>query len=263
LRHLGDTISGQTVRNILKRHGMSPAPERKETTTWNAFIRTPMDMLVAADFFTAEVWTACGLVTYHVLLFIHLASRKIHVAGMTPYPDQCWMAQMACDVTIADWVFLQPGQYLIHDRDGKFCPVFQRIIDKVGVQRVVLLPRSPNLHAYAERWVKSVKDEVLSWLILFSEHSLRHALTQYEDVDAHVYIHPPRDMPAENIERLELTIGERCNELLLETGLFIGQCGVRMMAMKSNGHCMGVENGSTGFRTTLTAGLFEYFDYTT
>jgi putative transposase len=188
LRHLGYTISGQTVGNILKRHGIAPAPERQKTTTWNAFIRTHMDMLVATDFFTAEVWTACGLVTYYVLFFIHLASRKIHVAGMTPYPDQCWMAQVARDVTMADWGFLQPGQYLIHDRDGKFCPAFQRIIDAVGVRRVVLPPQSPNLNAYAERWVRSVKDEVFSRLILFSEHSLRYALTQYE---AHYHTERP------------------------------------------------------------------------
>jgi putative transposase len=95
---------------------------------------------------------------------------------------------MARNVTMADWGFLQPGQYLIHDRDGKFCPAFQRIIDAVGVQRVVLPSRSPNLNAYAERWVRSVKDEVLSRLILLSEHSLRHALTQYE---AHYHTERP------------------------------------------------------------------------
>ena len=86
LKHLGYTISDQTVGNILKRHGIPPAPERKKTTTWKEFIRTHMDVLVATDFFTAEVWTTAGLVTYYVLFFIHLASRKVHVAGMTPHP---------------------------------------------------------------------------------------------------------------------------------------------------------------------------------
>jgi putative transposase len=180
LKHLGYIISAQTVGNILKRHSIPPAPRRRDTTTWKEFIRTHMDVLVATDFFTTEVWRACGLVTYYVLFFIHVGSRKIHMAGMTPYPDQRWMVQMARNVTTADQGFLQPGQYLIHDRDGKFCPTFQRIIDAVGVQRVVLPPRSPNLNAYAERWVRSVKDEVLSRLILLSEHSLRHTLTQYE-----------------------------------------------------------------------------------
>jgi putative transposase len=179
LANLGYTISAQTVGNILKRHGIPPAPERKTTTTWKEFIRTHMEVLVATDFFTAEVWTLGGLVTYYVLFFIHLGSRKVHVAGVTPHPDTRWMLQMARNVTMEEWGFLSPGQYLIHDRDGKYCPGFQQIIDDAGVERVVLPPRSPNLNAYAERWVRSVKDEALSRLILFGEASLRHALHEY------------------------------------------------------------------------------------
>ena len=75
--------------------------------------------------------------------------------------------------------FLSPGQYLIHDRDGKYCPAFQQLIDAAGVTRVPLPPRSPNLNAYAERWVRSVKEECLSRLILFGEASLQHALHEY------------------------------------------------------------------------------------
>ena len=179
LANLGYTVSDQTVGNILKRHGMAPAPERKTTTTWKEFIRTHMDVLVATDFFTAEVWTTAGLVTYSVLFFIHLASRKVHVAGMTPHPDERWMVQIVRNVTMADWGFLEPGQSLIHHRDGKYCPAFQRLIDEAGITRVPLPPRSPNLNAYAERWVRSVKEECLSRLILFGEASLRHAIREY------------------------------------------------------------------------------------
>ena len=179
LKHLGYMISDQTVGNILKRHGIPPAPERKKTTTWTEFIRTHMDVLVATDFFTAEVWTLTGLVTYYVLFFIHLASRKVHVAGITPHPDHAWMRQIARNVTMEEWGLLAPGQYFIHDRDGKYCPAFQRIIDHTGVQRVPLPPRSPNLNAYAERWVRSVKEEALSRLLLFGERSLWHALSAY------------------------------------------------------------------------------------
>jgi putative transposase len=179
LANLGYTLSDQTVGNILKRHGIPPAPERKTTTTWKEFIRTHMDMLVATDFFTAEVWTLGGLVTYYVLFFLHLGSRRVHIAGVTPHPNEAWMVQVARNVTMEEWGFLAPGQYLIHDRDTKFCAAFQHIIDDAGVERVVLPPRSPNLNAYAERWVRSVKEECLSRLILFGEASLRHALTQY------------------------------------------------------------------------------------
>jgi putative transposase len=86
LANLGLTVSHQTVGNVLKRHGIPPAPERKTTTTWKEFIRTHMDVLVATDFFTAEVWTLGGLVTYYVLFFIHLGSRRVQVAGVTPSP---------------------------------------------------------------------------------------------------------------------------------------------------------------------------------
>src|SRR5262249_9920078 len=179
LANLGLTVSAQTVGNVLKRHGISPAPERKMTTTWKEFIRTHLDVLVATGFFTAEVWTLGGLVTYYVLFFIHLGSRKVHVAGVTPHPNQAWMMQIARNVTMEEWGFLSPGQYLLHDRDTKFCAALQHIIDAAGVKRVPLPPRSPNLNAYAERWVRSIKEECLSRMILFGEASLHHVLTQY------------------------------------------------------------------------------------
>jgi hypothetical protein len=77
LANLGHTVSDQTVGNILKRHGLPPAPERKTTTTWKDFIRTHLDVLVATDFFTTEVWTLGGLVTYYILFFLHLGSRQV------------------------------------------------------------------------------------------------------------------------------------------------------------------------------------------
>jgi putative transposase len=179
VRHVGYTISDQTVGNLLKRHGIPPAPARKRSTTWSEFIRTHIDVLVATDFFTAEVWTWCGLVTYYVLFFIRLGTREVHVAGITPHPDQRWMVQMARNVTMAEWGFVSSGHYLIHDRDGKYCPAFQQIITAAGVTRVPLPARSPNLNAYAERWVRSVKDECLSKPILFGQRALRHALQEF------------------------------------------------------------------------------------
>ena len=138
-----------------------------------------MDVLVATDFFTAEVWTRCGLVTYYVFFFIRLGTREVHVAGPTPHPDERWMRQIARNATVADWGILSPGQYLIHDRDRNFCPAFQRLIDQAGVMRVMLPLQSPNLNAYAEPWVRSVKEEALSQLILFGERALWHTLNAY------------------------------------------------------------------------------------
>jgi putative transposase len=89
------------------------------------------------------------------------------------------MVQAARNVTMETWGFLSPGQYLIHDRDTKFCGAFQALIEAAGVERVVLPPRSPNLHAYAERWVRSVQEECLAWLILFGEGALWQARNEY------------------------------------------------------------------------------------
>ena len=89
------------------------------------------------------------------------------------------MVQVARNVTMEEWGCLSPGQYLLHDRDGKYCAAFQQLIDAAGVTRVPLPPRSPNLNAYAERWVRSIKEECLSRMILFGETSLCHVLTQY------------------------------------------------------------------------------------
>lgn len=179
LANLGYTVCDQTVGNILKRHGLAPAPERKKTTTWKEFIRTHRDLLAATDFFTAEVWTAFGLTTYYILFFIRLGTREIHVAGLTAHPNEQWMTQMARNLTMDESGFLAPGQFLIHDRDGKFSPSFQKTVEAAGVRSITLPPHSPNLNAFAERWVRSVKEECLSNVILFGERALRRAIGEY------------------------------------------------------------------------------------
>jgi putative transposase len=108
-----------------------------------------------------------------------LETRHVHIAGVTAHPNEAWMMQMARNLTMDEWGILKPGQYLIHDRDTKFCAVFKQMLDVAGVKRVPLPPRSPWLNAYAERWIQSVKTEVLSQMMLFGERSLRHALSEY------------------------------------------------------------------------------------
>src|ERR1700724_1903446 len=101
LANLGHEVSDQTVGNVLQRHGLPPAPERKHTTTWAAFIRAHLAVLAGTDFFTVEVLTLRGPVTYHVLFFIHLESRKVEIAGITIHPNEQWMQQMTRTVTMA------------------------------------------------------------------------------------------------------------------------------------------------------------------
>jgi hypothetical protein len=103
LANLGYEVSDQTVGNILRRHGIPPAPERKRTTTWAEFIRAHLAVLAGTDFFTVEVLTLWGLVTYYVLFFIHLESRKVNIAGVTVHPNEEWMKQMARNATMEGW----------------------------------------------------------------------------------------------------------------------------------------------------------------
>ena len=181
MANLGHRLSDQTVGNILRRHDIPSAPKRKQTTSWKDFIRAHiMAVLVATDFFTVEVLTLRGLITYYVLFFIHLESRRICLAGVTRHPDQEWMEQMARNVTMEDSGFLINRRYLLHDRDNKYCSSFAQVIETGSVKTLALPPRSPNLNAYAERWVRSVKEECLSNLILLGEGSLRRALRHYE-----------------------------------------------------------------------------------
>jgi transposase InsO family protein len=179
LADLGYNISDQTVGNILKRRGLPSAPDRQKTTTWKDFIHRNLDVLVATDFFSTEVWTLGGLVTFYVLFFIKLDTREVHIAGVTSNPNEQWMKQMARNLTMEEWGFLKPGQYLIHDRDTKFCAAFKYILDESGVKRLPLPAKSPNLNAIAERWIRSVKSEALSPLILFGERSLWYVLSEY------------------------------------------------------------------------------------
>jgi putative transposase len=179
LAELGYDISDQTVGNILKRRGIPPAPERQKTTAWKEFIRRHLHVLWATDFFSTEIWTLGGLVTFYALFFIKLDTREVCIAGVTAHPTEQWMMQVARNLTMEEWGTLKPGQYLIHDRDKKFCPAYHDILDHAGVKRLPLPPRSPNLNAIAERWVRSVKSEALSQFILFGERSLRHILSEY------------------------------------------------------------------------------------
>ena len=179
LSNLGYSVSDQTVGNILRRHGIAPAPKRSQTTTWKDFIAAHMAVLAGIDFFTVEVLTWRGLATYYVLFFVQLESRRVHLAGMTKHPDTVWMEQMARNAVDPESGYLRTQRYVLHDRDTKFCASFRSILEAEGVKCLTLPARSPNLNAFAERWVRSIKHECLRKLVLFGEGSLRRALNEY------------------------------------------------------------------------------------
>jgi hypothetical protein len=178
LANLGHHLSDQTVGNVLRRHGIAPAPKRSQITTWKDFLAAHMNVLAGCDFFTVEVLTWRGLVTYCVVFFLHLESRRVSVAGITRHPDQEWMEQIARSATQETWGYLHACRYVLHDRDTKFCASFQSALASGGVKTMPLPAQSPNLNAFAERWVRSVKQECLSKVILFGESPLSRVLTE-------------------------------------------------------------------------------------
>lgn len=179
LKNLGYCLSDQTVGNILRRFGIAPAPKRGQQMTWAEFIRSHMAVLAGIDFFTVEVLTWRGLVTYYILFFLHLETRRVTLAGITRHPTEQWMVQMARNAVDDVDGALLPVRFALHDRDTKFCTSFRAMLRSGGVRCLTLPARSPNLNAFAERWVRSIKSECLSKLILFGEASLRRTINEF------------------------------------------------------------------------------------
>jgi putative transposase len=179
LSNLGHELARSTIAQILKRHGIEPAPERSRKTTWKEFLSRHWELIVATDFFTVEVWTRRGLQRFIVLFFIDLSTRKVEIAGIAQVANGLWMSQIARNLTDAEEGILTGKRYLIHDRDPLFTAEFLTMIADAGVKSVKLPPRSPNLNAYAERFVRSIKESCLERMILFGEESLRTAIQNF------------------------------------------------------------------------------------
>jgi transposase InsO family protein len=180
LANLGHHIDRITVRNILRRYHMEPAPQRRKAGMgWAQFLKLPWEVLAATDFFTVAVATWPGLVTYYVLVVMELATRRVQIAGITPHPTAAFMQQCARQLTDPFEGFLGGKRYLLHDRDTKFTPAFDALLKASGVEPILLPPRSPNLNAHCERFVRSVKEEVLNQMVIMGEDALRYVLKHY------------------------------------------------------------------------------------
>ena len=179
LSNLGHEIARSTIADILQRRGIEPAPERKRKTTWKEFLSRHWELIVAADFFTVEVWTRRGLQRFVVLFFIELSTRRVEVAGIAATVNGFWMDQIGRNLTDSMDGILNGKRYLIHDRDPLFTSAFLETIASVGVESVKLPPRSPNLNAYAERFVRSIKESCLDRMIFFGEGSLRKGIDEF------------------------------------------------------------------------------------
>ena len=179
LANLGHHFNHGTIANILKQHGIEPAPERSRKTTWKEFLRRHWEQIVATDFFTVEVWMRTGLQRFIVLFFLELSTRRVEVGGIASRANGLWMTQIARNLTDDVDGFLKGKRYLIHDRDPLYTIEFLNMLADLGVKSVKLPPRSPNLNAYAERFVRTIKEGCLERMIFFGESSLRNAISEF------------------------------------------------------------------------------------
>jgi putative transposase len=177
LQNLNHRVARSTVAAILRAHGIGPVPERP--TSWRTFLAAHWDAIGAADFFTTEVWTARGLVTYYTVFIIELRSRRVQLVGPTPSPNDLFLHHVAREWTAADDGLLRDHGILLCDRDTKWSAAFRQTLAAVGI-RVVQTPcRAPNCNAHAERFVRSIKEECLDRVVVLGEAHLRRLLTAF------------------------------------------------------------------------------------
>jgi putative transposase len=177
LKNVGHRVGRSTIARILKAAGVPPVPERP--TSWQTCLRAHWGAIAGADFFTTEVGTWRGLVTFYTVFVIDLASRRVQIVGSTPFPDERFMRQISRTLTTAaDGLLVQP-RVLICDRDTKWSAPVRAQLREAGI-RVVQTPYpAPNANAYAERFVRSIKEACLHRVIPFGERHLRQTIAAY------------------------------------------------------------------------------------
>ncbi|WP_144995320.1 integrase core domain-containing protein [Polystyrenella longa] len=178
LANVGFHITDTTVRNVLKANGIEPVPDRPASMSWQTFLKAHWEAIFAVDFTTVEVWTKTGLTTFYVMVLMELKTRRVEIAGVTTNPNKQWVTQVSRNLTCDDG-FLERASHLILDRDMCFQPLLTFLRDQTDIEPVLLPPKSPNMNAYLERFMRSLKSECLRKMIFFGQHSLERALREY------------------------------------------------------------------------------------
>jgi putative transposase len=184
LRGLGFSVSASSVRAILIRHRLPPAPERDELS-WRLFLRQQATTMLACDFLTVEtVW----LTRIYVLFFVSLERRRVEFVASTSNPDGRWVAQQARNLLMRLSDRDQPLRFLLHDRDSKFSGAFDEVFRSEGMRIIRTPMRAPNANAYAERWVGTLRRECLDRILIINRRHLEQVLRLYT---AHYNRHRP------------------------------------------------------------------------
>lgn len=203
LKSLDHQVARSTIAKVLKEHGIAPATGRP--ASWRIFIKSHAAVIAAADFFTTEVWTALGLVTHYTLFVIDIATRRVHIAGTTVNPTSAWMAQAARNLTDCLDGFLKGKRYLIVDRDVLFSEQFKAMLRSSGTKIVRTSIQAPNMNAFAERFVLSMKSECLDRMIFVGAASLDRAIREF-------MIHYHAERPHQGLENALIVGGPTMSE---------------------------------------------------
>jgi putative transposase len=215
---LGITVSATSVRTILRSHRLGPAP-RRGGPSWVEFLRAQAAATIACDFLTVET---VSLTRLHVLFFIELEHRRVHLAGVTAHPTGAWTAQAARNVLMELSEHAQRIRLLIRDRDTKFTAAFDAVWASADVEVIRTPIRAPRANAYAERWVRTVRAECLDWVLVWNSRHLERILARYlrhyntarphRGLDLDLPVPQPRTNddrtePARPIERIDILGG--------------------------------------------------------
>ena len=215
LKKLAVTIGETTVRDILRCQGIHPAPERqRRTTSWRTFLKHYRHQLLACDFFTVET---LRLQTLYIFFFIEVGTRRVHLAGITAHPIAPWVIQQARNFV---WQLEEagyPAHFLIRDRDSKYTAVFNAIFETEAIEVIKTPVRAPKANAFAERWIRTVREECLDRLIVLDQRHLHDVLTQYiryyncarphQGIEQRTPIPLPVSNPQGQIERRDILHG--------------------------------------------------------
>jgi putative transposase len=173
---LGIRVGASTVRRVLKRLRIPPAPQRARTT-WRQFLRTQAATMLACDFFTVD----CAVTLRHLYVFfvIEVGSRHVHVLGVTAHPDGAWTVQQARNLLMDLGERATRFRFLIRDRAGQFTGAFDAVLSAAGIEAVRIPPRSPRANAYSERWVRTARVECTDRMLIAGPRHLRAVLDEY------------------------------------------------------------------------------------
>jgi transposase InsO family protein len=174
---LGHRVGASTIRRILKRCGIPPAPVRRDHTTWRRFLRTQASTMLACDFFHVDC--ALTLQRLYVFFVLEVGSRYVHILGITTNPDGPWTVQQARNLLMDLGERADQFTVLIRDRARQFTDAFDAVLADAGITVYTIPPRSPRANAHAERFVLTARSEVTDRMLIFGERHLRRVLDEY------------------------------------------------------------------------------------